>query len=119
MNILPMILKFIPGMSPQWRELITQSSKALGQYQNTRQDLLRAIADHNLSLDALRQGMPYLQSGPVAGILNTIRPGSAQDLYGLFSSIVTGEGQEKPKQQQASGKEADRRRGNPFPALNQ
>ena len=103
MNILPMILKFIPGMSPQWRELITQSSKALGQYQNTRQDLLRAIADHNLSLDALRQGMPYLQSGPVAGI----------------SSIVTGEGQEKPKQQQASGKEADRRRGNPFPALNQ
>lgn len=124
MNVLPMILKFIPGISPQWRELITASSKALGQYQNTRQDLLRAITDRQLRLDDIRQGMSYLQSGPVAGILNSIRPGSAQQLHSLFSSIVDeGAGREAPQQAGQNAKApddtADRRRGNPFPALNQ
>lgn len=84
MNVLPLILRFIPGISPQWRELITESSRALGQYKNTRQDLLRAIADRNIRLEDIRQGMSYLQSGPVAGILNSIRPGSAQQLHNLF-----------------------------------
>lgn len=124
MNVLPMILKIMPGISPQWRELITASSKALGQYQNTRQDLLRAITDRQLRLDDIRQGMSYLQSGPVAGILNSIRPGSAQQLHNLFASIVDeGAGRETPQQAGRNAKSpddtADRRRGNPFPALNQ
>lgn len=120
MNVLPLILRFIPGISPQWRELITESSRALGQYKNTRQDLLRAIADRNIRLEDIRQGMSYLQSGPVAGILNSIRPGSAQQLHNLFSSIVD----EKTAPQ--SGRNtttpdgtANKRKGNPFPALNQ
>ena len=124
MNVLPMILKIIPGISTQWRELITASSKALGQYQNTRQALLRAITDRQLRLDDIRQGMSYLQSGPVAGILNSIRPGSAQQLHNLFASIVDeGAGRETPQQAGRNAKApddtADRRRGNPFPALNQ
>lgn len=60
--------------------------------------------------------MSYLQSGPVAGILNSIRPGSAQQLHNLFSSIVDeGAG----RNAKAPDDTADRRRGNPFPALNQ
>lgn len=68
--------------------------------------------------------MSYLQSGPVAGILNSIRPGSAQQLHNLFASIVDeGAGRETPQQAGRNAKApddtADRRRGNPFPALNQ
>lgn len=121
MNLLPLILRFIPGISPQWRELITQSGRALGQYKNTKQDLLRAIADRNLRVDDIRKGMGLLQTGPVATILDAVRPGSAQQLHNLFSSIVD----EKTAPQQ-SGRNtttpdgtANKRKGNPFPALNQ
>jgi len=68
--------------------------------------------------------MAYLQSGPVASILDTFRPGASRQLHDLFSSIVD-EGAAKPDQektgvQSAQGKKAaDTRRGNPFPALKQ
>ncbi len=116
MDILPILLKFLPGISPQWRALITESSKALGQYKNTKQDLLRAIAERQLRPDDIRRGMAYLQSGPVASILDTVRPGSTQQLQNLFSSIVNeGTGGQAKAPETTAGK----RRGNPFPSLNQ
>lgn len=67
--------------------------------------------------------MSYLQSGPVAGILNSIRPGSAQQLHNIFSSIVNdGAGnasQHAGQNEKIPDSTADRRKGNPFPALNQ
>lgn len=120
MNLLPLIVNMIPGISPQWKQMIAESSRALDQYQNTRQDLLKAITDRNLRPDDIRQGLNLLNSKPVASILNTIRPGSVQQLHNLFSSIAdeADKGRSAP-QGQAAPHIADKRRENPFPALNQ
>lgn len=61
-----------------------------------------------------------LKSGPVASILNKVRPGSADQLHQLFSSIADeGSGQQATTSSPASTTSTDRRKGNPFPALNQ
>ena len=119
MNLLPIILNLMPGISPQWKQMIAESGKALSRYKNTKQDLLRAVTERNLRPDDIRQGLKFLTAGPVATILNTVRPGSAQQLHELFSSIADEDGRRQSERSAPSVPEStDKRKGNPFPALN-
>lgn len=88
MSIVQHLLRNLPGLSPQWRRMISQAWEITRGYQNSRSDLLRAIADRNLSLGDLEKGLPYLQSGPVAGMLDALSPGLSARLYALGSEVA-------------------------------
>lgn len=120
MSIIPAILSKIPGLSPRMKEFVSQAWQVTQGYQNSRQELMRAIAERNLKLSDLQRGLGYLQSGPVASILNMIAPGSAQKLYQLGTEICNAGNQQQPQQQQnnqGNTEQQSHRRENPFPSL--
>ena len=112
------------GLSPQWKAWINQAWEISRSYRNSREDLMRAIADRNLRVQDLQKGLPYLQSGPVASILDMVSPGLAGRLHELGTDIVQSAqradaSRASPTAPRASGQEGEQshRRENPFPAL--
>ncbi len=121
MNILPELINKIPGLSPQWKRLISQAWEITRGYQNSRSDLLRAIADRNLNVADLQRGLLYLQSGPLAGMLEAVSPGLAGRLHSLGNDIINSTPDKAPGATPAAPREASdngqHKRGNPFPPL--
>ena len=119
MNIVQSVIRNLPGLSPQWKRMLNQAWEITMGYQNSRGDLMRAIADRHLSLQDLQKGLPYLQSGPVAGILDTFSPGLAARLHSLGSELVRSPegGAASSAESPSAAGEAQPRRGNPFPSL--
>lgn len=123
MNILQNVIRNLPGLSPQWKRMLSQAWEITRGYQNSRSELLRAIADRNLKLQDLQKGLPYLQSGPVAGVLDSFSPGLSSRLYSLGSDLVKSAGGDAappstaPTAPSAASGETQHRRGNPFPSL--
>lgn len=117
-------MRNIPGLSPQWKAWINQAWEISRSYRNSREDLMRAIADRNLRVQDLQKGLPYLQSGPVASILNMVSPGLAGKLHDLGTDIVqsaqradaSGASPAAPRASAPEGEQSHRRE-NPFPAL--
>lgn len=118
--MLQSLVSRLPGLSPVWRDRIQQAWKIASSYNNSRSDLLRAIAERNLTLPELQRGLGYLQSGPVASVLDMLSPGLAGRLHALGSEIAGQQpGQAAPSGQvpgQAPQSQQPRRE-NPFPSL--
>ncbi len=108
----------LPGLSPAWRDRIQQAWKIASSYSNSRSDLLRAIAERNLTPPELQRGLGYLQSGPVASVLDMLSPGLAGRLHALGSEIA-GQQAAQPGQPGQPGQAPSQqpRRENPFPSL--
>lgn len=118
MSLLSSIVSRIPGLSPQWRSMISEAWQIASHYRNSRSDLMRAIAERNLTLPELQRGLGYLQSGPVASVLNMLSPGLAGQLYTLGSEIAAGQqGRETPQNGAPACQNQQPRRENPFPPL--